>query len=100
MGFLTIKGRELNNTIFQFPNFVIKRLYADYFVSMLQNKADLPIDNAPLNNAIMDLATTGNLQPFMNQVTTILKILSNRDAYHFNEMSLKAIFVRSRFKTP
>jgi Predicted AAA-ATPase/PD-(D/E)XK nuclease superfamily len=93
MGFLTIKGRELNNTIFQFPNFVIKRLYADYFVSMLQNKADLPIDNAPLNNAIMDLATTGNLQPFMNQVTTILKILSNRDAYHFNEMSLKAIFV-------
>ena len=93
MGFLTIKGRELNNTIFQFPNFVIKRLYADYFVSMLQNKADLPIDNAPLNNAIMDLATTGNLQPFMNQVTAILKILSNRDAYHFNEMSLKAIFV-------
>ena len=93
MGFLTIKGRELNNTIFQFPNFVIKRLYADYFVSMLQNKADLPIDNAPLNNAIMDLATTGNLHPFMNQVTAILKILSNRDAYHFNEMSLKAIFV-------
>jgi hypothetical protein len=93
MGFLTIKGRYLNNTIFQFPNFVIKRLYADYFISMLQNRADLPIDNAPLNNAIMDLATTGNLQPFMNQVSEILKILSNRDAYHFNEMSLKAIFV-------
>jgi hypothetical protein len=93
MGFLTIKGRELNNTIFQFPNFVIKRLYADYFVSMLQNKTDLPIDNAPLNNAIMRLATTGELQPFIDQVSQILKILSNRDAYHFNEMSLKAIFV-------
>jgi hypothetical protein len=93
MGFLTIKRRELSNNIFQFPNFVIKRLYADYFVSMLQNKAGLPIDNAPLNNAIMDLATTGNLKPFMSQVTEILKILSNRDAYHFNEMSLKAIFV-------
>jgi hypothetical protein len=93
MGFLTIKERELNNIVFQFPNFVIKRLYADYFVSILQNKTDLPIDNAPLNNAIMDLATTGNLQPFMNQVAQVLKILSNRDAYHFNEMSLKAIFV-------
>jgi hypothetical protein len=93
MGFLTIKGIELNNIIFQFPNFVIKRLYADYFISILQNKTNLPIDNAPLNNAIMDLATTGNLQPFMSQVTEILKILSNRDAYHFNEMSLKAIFV-------
>ncbi len=93
MGFLTIKKRELNNNIFQFPNFVIKRLYADYFISMLQNKADLPIDNAPLNNAIMRLATTGELQPFIDQVGQILKILSNRDAYHFNEMSLKAIFV-------
>jgi Predicted AAA-ATPase/PD-(D/E)XK nuclease superfamily len=93
MGFLTIKGRELNNTVFQFPNFVIKRLYADYFVSILQNKADLPIDNAPLNNAIMRLATTGELQPFIDQVAQVLKILSNRDAYHFNEMSLKAIFV-------
>jgi hypothetical protein len=93
MGFLTIKERELNNMVFQFPNFVIKRLYADYFVSLLQNKADLPIDNAPLNNAIMRLATTGELQPFIDQVAQILKILSNRDAYHFNEMSLKAIFV-------
>ena len=98
MGFLTIKGRELSNTVFQFPNFVIKRLYADYFVSILQNKANLPIDNAPLNNAVMRLATTGELQPFMNQVGQILKILSNRDAYHFNEMSLKAIFVSCLFQ--
>lgn len=93
MGFLTIKKRELSNTVFQFPNFVIKRLYADYFVSMLQSQADLPIDNVPLNNAILRLANTGDVQPFLTQVTKILKILSNRDAYHFNEMSLKAIFV-------
>jgi hypothetical protein len=98
MGFLTIKRRDLNNTVFQFPNFVIKRLYADYFVSILQGKADLPIDNAPLNNAIMRLATTGDLQPFIDQVSQILKILSNRDAYHFNEMSLKAIFVSCLFQ--
>jgi Predicted AAA-ATPase/PD-(D/E)XK nuclease superfamily len=93
MGFLTIKGRQLNNTVFQFPNFVIKRLYADYFVSLLQNKADLPIDNRPLNNAVIRLAERGELQPFLDEVGKILKILSNRDAYHFNEMSLKAIFV-------
>ncbi len=93
MGFLTIKRRELNNTVFQFPNFVIKRLYADYFVSLLQTKTDLPIDTRPLNVAIMRLATTGEVQLLLDEVGKILKILSNRDAYHFNEMSLKAIFV-------
>jgi hypothetical protein len=98
MGFLTIKARELNNTVFQFPNFVIKRLYFDYFVSILQNKANLPIDNAPLNNSIMRLATTGDVQPFLGQVMKILKMLSNRDAHFFNEMSLKAIFVSCLFQ--
>jgi hypothetical protein len=93
MGFLTIKKKELNNMVFQFPNFVIKRLYADYFVSLLQNKTNLPIDNRPLNNAVMRLATTGDVQPFLDEVMKILKMLSNRDAHFFNEMSLKAIFV-------
>ena len=93
MGFLTIEKRDLGALVFKFPNFVIKRLYADYFVSILQSKADLPIDNSAMNESIRTLAKTGNLQPFLGHVGKILKILSNRDAFHFNEMSLKAIFV-------
>jgi Predicted AAA-ATPase/PD-(D/E)XK nuclease superfamily len=98
MGFLTIKKKELGALVFQFPNFVIQRLYADYFVSILQQFADLPIDNSDMNASIRLLATTGNLNPFMDQVGQILKMLSNRDAYHFNEMTLKAIFVSCLFQ--
>jgi PD-(D/E)XK nuclease superfamily len=93
MGFLTIEKADLAGSIFTFPNFVIKRLYADYFVSVLQRSAGLPIDNSAMNASIRSMANTGNLQPFFDQVSAILKVLSNRDAFHFNEMSLKAIFV-------
>jgi Predicted AAA-ATPase/PD-(D/E)XK nuclease superfamily len=98
MGFLTIKEKDLGALWFHFPNFVIKRLYADYFISLLQRKTDLPIDNSAMNASIRLLANEGNLAPFMAQVGKILKILSNRDAYHFNEMSLKAIFVSCLFQ--
>jgi Predicted AAA-ATPase/PD-(D/E)XK nuclease superfamily len=93
MGFLTIEKADLAGSIFTFPNFVIKRLYADYFVSVLQREAGLPIDNSAMNASIRSMANTGNLQPFLDQVSAILKILSNRDAFHFTEMTLKAIFI-------
>jgi Predicted AAA-ATPase/PD-(D/E)XK nuclease superfamily len=93
MGFLTIERADLAGSIFTFPNFVIKRLYTDYFVSVLQRYAELPIDNSAMNASIRNLANTGNLQPFFDQVSAILKRLSNRDAFHFNELTLKAIFI-------
>jgi hypothetical protein len=93
MGFLTIEKPDLSGFVFKFPNFVIKRLYADYFISVLQNFADLPIDNSKMNASIRLMANTGNLQPFFDQVSEILKRLSNRDAFHFNELTLKAIFI-------
>jgi hypothetical protein len=93
MGFLTVEKADLAALVFKFPNFVIQRLYADYFVSLLQKFANLPIDNSDMNASIRLLATMGNFKPFLDQVSGILKVLSNRDSFHFNEMSLKAIFV-------
>jgi hypothetical protein len=93
MGFLTVEKADLAALVFKFPNFVIERLYADYFVTLLQSHAGLPIDNSDMNASIRLLATTCNLKPFLDQVSGILKVLSNRDSFHFNEMSLKAIFV-------
>ncbi len=93
MGFLTIEKSDFAGTLFKFPNFVIERLYSEYFVSFLQSQAQLPIDNSKMNASIRLMARTGNPQPFFDQVSEILKNLSNRDAFHFNEMSLKAILV-------
>jgi PD-(D/E)XK nuclease superfamily len=93
MGFLTIKAQELGGLIFSFPNYVIEKLYADYFVSIVEQKTGLPIDNSKLNAAIRAIALTGTPQYLYDIVSEVIKVLSTRDAKDFNEMSLKAIFV-------
>jgi Predicted AAA-ATPase/PD-(D/E)XK nuclease superfamily len=93
MGFLTIQAEELGGLIFTFPNYVIEKLYAEYFISIVEQKTGLPIDNSDLNFAIRQLALTGTPQYLYNIVSEVVKVLSTRDAKDFNEMSLKAIFV-------
>jgi hypothetical protein len=93
MGFLTIAGRDLSSYIFKYPNYLIEKLYAQYFVALLQNTEELPIDNNPINDAVRELAKTANPQPFLDQVKAVLKTHSNRDARQFHEGSLKAIFI-------
>jgi Predicted AAA-ATPase/PD-(D/E)XK nuclease superfamily len=93
MGFLTIKGEHLNRYSFTFPNYVIKKLYADYFYSSILEKASLPFDNKPVNDAIEVMADTGNPKAFFEEVKSVLKYFSTRDAAHFNENTLKAIII-------
>jgi hypothetical protein len=93
MGFLTIAGRDLSSYVFKYPNYLIEKLYAQYFVALLRNSDELPIDNNPINDAIRTLAKNANPQPFLDQVKEVLLIHSNRDAMQFHEGSLKAIFI-------
>ncbi len=93
MGFLTVQAEELGSLVFTFPNYVIKKLYADYFISMLEDEANLPIDNSNLNFALRELANWANPEYFYTTIREIVKVLSTRDAKDFNEMSLKAIVV-------
>jgi Predicted AAA-ATPase len=95
MGFLTIMGKKLGAHTFSFPNYVIKKLYSDYFFNSILEKAHLPIDNEPVNSAIREMAETGNPQAFFEQVNLILKYFSTRDKAHFNENTLKATIIRS-----
>ena len=93
MGFLTIKKESLGRYTFTFPNYVLKKLYGDYFLEMLKIKTAYPFDNSKVNAAIIDMAKTGNPQPFFDHVSHIVKRLSTRDAAHFNENTLKAIII-------
>jgi Predicted AAA-ATPase/PD-(D/E)XK nuclease superfamily len=93
MGFLTIKGLHLNRYTFTFPNYVIKKLYADYFFSSILQKAQLPFNNKPVNDAIEEMANTGNPKTFFEEVKRVLKYFSTRDAAHFNENTLKSIII-------
>jgi Predicted AAA-ATPase/PD-(D/E)XK nuclease superfamily len=93
MGFLTIKSKALDACIFTFPNYVITKLYADYFITLTRETHQLPIDNDGVNAALRSLATQGDPNPLFDEMTLILKTLSPRDAKDFNEMTLKAIVV-------
>jgi hypothetical protein len=93
MGFLTIKSESLNTYTFSFPNYVIKKLYADYFFNTILTSAQLPFDNRPVNEAIKEMAQTGNPKKFFEEVKLIIKYFSTRDSAHFNENSLKAIII-------
>ncbi|MEY4935715.1 MAG: hypothetical protein RIS64_2074 [Bacteroidota bacterium] len=93
MGFLTIKAADLGSYIFTFPNYVIKKLYNNYFLELIRNQTELTIDNIVLDNAIKTMAQDGNPTAFFDQVAQIVKRMSPKDAAHFNENSLKAIVV-------
>jgi hypothetical protein len=93
MGFLTIKSEHLNRYTFTFPNYVIKKLYADFFFNSILERAQLPFDNRPVNDAIEEMADTGNPKAFFEQVKLVLKYFSTRDAAHFNENTLKAMII-------
>jgi hypothetical protein len=93
MGFLTIKSERLGGYTFSFPNYVIKKLYADYFFNSILEKAQLPFNNKPVNDAIEEMAETGNPKAFFEQVKLILKYFSTRDSAHFNENTLKATII-------
>lgn len=93
MGFLTIKEQTVGGYVFRFPNYVIERLYADYFVEMLQQQQGLPIDSSQLNFALREMALKGTPQYLYDEVSKILQVLSTCDAQGFTENSLKAIFI-------
>jgi hypothetical protein len=93
MGFLTIKSENLKTYTFSFPNYVIKKLYADYFFNTILNKAQLPFDNTPVNEAIEEMAQKGDPTKFFEQVKLVIKYFSTRDSAHFTENTLKAVII-------
>jgi hypothetical protein len=93
MGFLTIKGVSLSRYTFTFPNYVIKKLYADYFFNSILNRAQLPFDNTPVNEAIEEMAQKGDPTKFFEQVKLVIKYFSTRDSAHFSENTLKAVII-------
>jgi hypothetical protein len=93
MGFLTIQREELGSYHFTFPNYVIRKLYNNYFLELIARQTELPIDNSDVNDAIQAIARDGNPLLFFKQVEQIVLRMSPKDIGHFNENSLKAIVV-------
>ena len=92
LGVMTVKGRILSDWVFCIPNFVIKKLYFEYFLDLLRSQATLEESSYQIRVAIQDMAIRNDLTAFLAIVQRLIKRLSNRDARQFNESHLKVAF--------
>ncbi|MEM6316079.1 MAG: AAA family ATPase [Bacteroidota bacterium] len=93
LGFLTIKNTESGFLQLGVPNYVIQRLYFDFFVAQLTEKEEMPTRLSQLQNSIVEMAMEGNPHPFFQEVEHVLQHLSRRDYQRFSEKYVKAIIM-------
>ena len=94
MGWITIKDASDGLHNFQMPNQVIKELYYNYFVDIVEQETGLNRTVEIIENALAQLARNNNPQPFLTIVKALIdKQLSLRDALTFDEKHLKMLLI-------
>jgi hypothetical protein len=91
-GLISIKGYKGDQLNFKIPNYVIKKLYFDYFRQILMEKAKITGDSLGYKSALMELIFENNIKPLIQVVDNLAERLSNRDAMQFDEKHLKMLF--------
>ena len=92
LGYLTIVGEELGVTELKVPNKVMREIYSDYFIKLLDDQAQMSIDNDEYNEILRQLALEGKIDKITEILQKYLKNLSNRDYQKFDEKYIKLIF--------
>jgi hypothetical protein len=90
MGFITIKD-EITSGVYEFsiPNYVIKMLYFNYFAVQIGERNNFKISNSI--GKILKQLLLGDIKPFENQLSIVIKTLSNRDHVGFKEKHFQVI---------
>jgi len=99
MGMLAINSERFGSFLLQIPNYVMKGLYLDYFVSLLQSQDNIYLDTSALQEAIFTMAEHGKPDKFAQEIEKILSNLSNRDSIQLTEKHLKLIIVALLYNT-
>lgn len=92
-GYITIKEQdELTNSItFQVPNHISFKLYAEYMMSLVDEKKMYEINGIELEMVIADFARNGNFEKVIEYIRDFLMYSSVRDKENFTETNLKHI---------
>ncbi len=93
MGFITIRGRELTRLRYGVPNYVIQRLYFEYFKVELENRGQFAISSQIIEDAVTDMALHNNITPFIKEITNVLTLFSNRDYMKMDEKHIKTVIL-------
>ena len=92
MGFLTIKKKWGDRYEMEMPNKVIRDIYFDYFLQVIEEKAQTNRDMYELGNALDELIWENRPQPILEVLEVALKSLTNRDFRTMDEKHVQAMF--------
>ena len=92
LGYLTIVGEKLGKVELKVPNQVMKEIYAEYFLELIERETELKIEENEYDKILQEIALEGKMDTFVKTVERYLKNLSNRDYERFNEKYVKLLF--------
>ncbi|MCI5126888.1 MAG: AAA family ATPase, partial [Candidatus Electrothrix sp. AR5] len=79
MGFVTISDTVLSQLRYVIPNYVIQKLYYDYFRAEIKRRAQIGVSGRAVENAVAELALHNNIKPLLDEIRSVLALFSNRD---------------------
>ena len=92
LGYLTISEEKLGRAELKIPNKVMREIYSEYFMKILNQATDMEIKNSEYNEILEEIALEGKIDKIVELLQKYLKNLSNRDYQRFDEKYVKLIF--------
>jgi len=92
MGFLTMKKKWGDKYELIMPNKVIRDIYFDYFLQIMEEKAQTNRDLYELGNALDELIWENNPKPIAEVLQVALTNLTKRDFQNMDEKHVQAMF--------
>ena len=92
LGYLTIVDKGYSKCKFKFPNEVIRKIYAEYFLAYISKKAEIQTDNIDTESINEEILERGEVTKVLEILAKYLTNLSNRDYQRFDEKYIKVIF--------
>ena len=86
LGYLTISGENLGMPELTIPNKVMKEIYADFFMQIINKEAGFQLDNTISQEILREIAIEGKLDKMVETLKIYLNNLSNRDMIKFDEI--------------
>ena len=94
MGMLSFKERSRIGWRCEIPNYVIKKLYFEYFTAVFLEKTRFAESRRPIGETIDTLLGEGNPEPFFKVVEYVLsENHSNRDEMVYGEKHLQTLMI-------
>ena len=94
MGMLSFREMRAARWRFEIPNYVIKKLYFEYFTAIYLEKTRFAHKQRPIGDAVEELFSVGNPDPFFKIVEqALLENHSNRDEMVYGEKHLQTLMI-------